>query len=83
MGFAGPGVFEEFWSPSSCDERVGDLYGGVESPIDEVGALCQGEVTTFPTGGVGNVVAVFVIDRAWISEKPIKRRLQNMDIYVS
>lgn len=78
MGFAGSGVFEEFRGPSSSDERVGDLYGGVESPIDEVGALCQGEVTTFPTSGVGNVVVVFVIDGTRISEKPIKRRLQNM-----
>lgn len=76
MDFAGTGVFKEFWSPGSGDQRVGNCYGGVKSPVDEIGALCQSEIATFPTGGVGNVEVVIVVDGARISEKAIKRRLQ-------
>lgn len=77
MGFARTGVFEELRGPGSCDQRVWDCHGGVKSPIDEVGALGQGEVATLPAGCVGNEKATFVVDGARVSEKSIKRCLQT------
>lgn len=85
MGFAGPGVLEELWSPGSCDQWIGDLHGGVKSPIHEVGALGQGKVTTLPPGGVGNEEGTLIIDGTRVSEKPIERSLQtrNKSVKVS